>query len=560
MKMILLLLSFLLTLTIGTILGPAQPCYGQPNGDLSGPTKSIIIKGSKPTDFSHSIHADARIFCSQCHHDATGQPLDADTIAARTDSGALQCTGCHNNDFANIDLREKKTIFHTLCRGCHQSILDANRGPTRCGECHAIADGESMEGMTVEKIQETTDSNTCLGCHNHMSWYKDFIKKKSVHKPFLEMKCKRCHDVVRATEAEEQVKEQISSQPTKAGAEAMRIKWIGKDYTPEYIHWFTVPPAKVGKEIFIFGGMTEQDAFRAKINVPAISTLKEIKDDKTPPKISDVKVVEVKHGVFIGATIEWTTDESSDSLVTFGTENLDGKTQLDAQLLKKHRLNLSNLLPNTVYHFAVVSQDLFGNKAANPPLTFSTAKAFTTKNPETVQPAGKTPSTPSAKQGDADDTLKLKKEFFKINDNYAIKLTIGQPITVFLATYMPPATKSKKKASTWTMKDRINANNEIPEMHWVLADKAFTAVDLCLTCHVDMERKNLHPLKVPFPRHYGRPDDFMTYPDGRMACISCHDPHAADGRHLTRRDEKGLLCIACHIDKNDTLPEDFMVH
>ena len=66
-----------------------------------------------------------------------------------------------------------------------------------------------------------------------------------------------------------------------------------------------------------------------------------------------------------------------------------------------------------------------------------------------------------------------------------------------------------------------------------------------------------HPIGVRYPaqgRDY-RPESFVTaggrivLPDGRIECISCHDPHNRSGIKgmLVMSNRKSALCLTCHI-------------
>lgn len=64
--------------------------------------------------------------------------------------------------------------------------------------------------------------------------------------------------------------------------------------------------------------------------------------------------------------------------------------------------------------------------------------------------------------------------------------------------------------------------------------------EICALCH-----------ELPVPGHphepgkrpqFNLPDDFPMTNDGRTMCLTCHDPHGAQGSHLTRRDG----CDGCH--------------
>ncbi|HNO79102.1 MAG TPA: cytochrome c3 family protein [Phycisphaerae bacterium] len=66
-----------------------------------------------------------------------------------------------------------------------------------------------------------------------------------------------------------------------------------------------------------------------------------------------------------------------------------------------------------------------------------------------------------------------------------------------------------------------------------------------------------HPIGVPYPsnnREY-RPESFVTadgtvrLPEGRMECVSCHDPHNSAGidKLLVKSNRRSALCLTCHV-------------
>lgn len=94
-------------------------------------------------------------------------------------------------------------------------------------------------------------------------------------------------------------------------------------------------------------------------------------EDKTPPKITNIQVVNISGS---SATIKWTTDELSDSLVEFGLTTDYGETRADRTKTAFHQLTLSGLKPNTLYNFRVSSADAKGNTALSTNQTFSTSR------------------------------------------------------------------------------------------------------------------------------------------------------------------------------------------
>jgi hypothetical protein len=95
--------------------------------------------------------------------------------------------------------------------------------------------------------------------------------------------------------------------------------------------------------------------------------------DATPPVISGVAARNVTHAA---ATITWTTGETSDSQVEYGTTTAYGSaTTLDTSMVTAHSQDLSNLSASTTYHYHVMSRDAAGNLRVSNDYTFATAAA-----------------------------------------------------------------------------------------------------------------------------------------------------------------------------------------
>ena len=91
--------------------------------------------------------------------------------------------------------------------------------------------------------------------------------------------------------------------------------------------------------------------------------------DTTPPVISGVMA---SPGYNV-ATIAWTTDEGATSQVEYGlTIPYGNQTTKDANLVLNHSVQLTNLSPDTLYHYRVKSEDYAGNASASGDFTFTT--------------------------------------------------------------------------------------------------------------------------------------------------------------------------------------------
>jgi hypothetical protein len=72
------------------------------------------------------------------------------------------------------------------------------------------------------------------------------------------------------------------------------------------------------------------------------------------------------------AIITWNTNGNANSTVDYGTTTSYGSSSTDGDMAENHTISPYNLTPGTVYHFIVISADLFGNSATSPDSTFTT--------------------------------------------------------------------------------------------------------------------------------------------------------------------------------------------
>jgi hypothetical protein len=100
--------------------------------------------------------------------------------------------------------------------------------------------------------------------------------------------------------------------------------------------------------------------------------------DTTPPVISSVASNSLASN---SATINWTTDESSDSQVEYGpTTSYGSSSTLNTSLVTSHSVNLSGLSPSTAYHYRVKSKDSSNNQATSSDFTFTTQASSAPKS------------------------------------------------------------------------------------------------------------------------------------------------------------------------------------
>jgi len=93
--------------------------------------------------------------------------------------------------------------------------------------------------------------------------------------------------------------------------------------------------------------------------------------DTTPPVIKNISTSSETE---TSAVITWTTNKPASSHVEYGKNTDYGLTASSADLTTDHSLTVSNLLPNTAYHFRVTSTDKAGNQASSEDNIFVTAQ------------------------------------------------------------------------------------------------------------------------------------------------------------------------------------------
>ncbi|MFL6276030.1 MAG: fibronectin type III domain-containing protein, partial [Blastocatellia bacterium] len=117
-----------------------------------------------------------------------------------------------------------------------------------------------------------------------------------------------------------------------------------------------------------WGSTTRRDVFIVKIP-PASGG----GSDTSAPVVSAIAGANV---TATGATLNWTTNEVSDTQVEYGTSaNYGSSTALNSTPATSHSASLSGLAANTAYHFRVKSRDAAGNLAASGDMLFTTPSA-----------------------------------------------------------------------------------------------------------------------------------------------------------------------------------------
>src|SRR5207249_1637211 len=153
--------------------------------------------------------------------------------------------------------------------------------------------------------------------------------------------------------------------------------------TASYGSTTTLDPTLGSSHTAVLAGLTGSTTYHYRVrskdaagNLATSSDSTFTTSDITPPVITGVTTTIV---AATSATIQWTTNEVSDSQVEFGlTSSYGSATTLNGALVTGHSMVLSNLSPATTYHYRVDSRDAAGNLATSGDFTVTTAVLDTT--------------------------------------------------------------------------------------------------------------------------------------------------------------------------------------
>lgn len=367
------------------------------------------------------------------------------------------------------------------------------------------------ENVLAKDSDDVSSGDACLKCHQKV--WDNAVNKSYIHKPFLEKKCVLCH-----IQDDESVgkSRQFMQDPTVNWLESRRVT------TPN--HWFMVPFADIKDHVHVEYQVPGQGTIVEEITVPPIEELTELIDDGKPPEIDDITVKDLNRGLFLTATISWTTDELSTSQVYYGLKKLNRKSDHTFNYTKNHSVQLSELKFKEKYKFKVVSSDIFGNMAESKEYRFSTAKAKS--------------KFPEADGGDTYSDFQKKFKLYKLEDKCVFRIAANRPILVALG--IPKEIESKK--------EKLAADGVVPEKH-NLKDVLMTNTTACEPCHGKYVKDRNHPINVSAKPGMAIPEEYFVLSNGNITCMTCHSAHGSDIEYRLVKSSKRELCIGCHLNK-----------
>lgn len=253
-------------------------------------------------------------------------------------------------------------------------------------------------------------------------------------------------------------------------------------------------------------------------------------DDKTPPFVSMVEVKKIEISVFINGEISWETDELSDSMVEYGTTEGYGYSSYSDIYTKKHTFKLNNLERNRIYHYRVISSDLYGNKVISKDYTFDTSKAFNYDYTANRQ---------------REDTIMPDFKDIKFL-NVKTKKGLMSNIVIYFTTSSEVSSSVEYTEKKEAGKGAGLVANEKPHSEIILKNRKESGIDACVTCH---RQGASHPVGVTSKGNIRIPNNLPTAEGNIMTCVTCHTPHGGKERYLARVDFKRDICVLCHLDR-----------
>ncbi len=355
----------------------------------------------------------------------------------------------------------------------------------------------------------------CESCHDdHLN---RSLRRRFVHMPFQEKKCRQCHTVQESHQG-------LSQQRARNRANTQRVQWLEESIQPAMNHYFLFSSQDVSGTVVVEAAMPQGGTSRQELTLPPVREMQMVSNDGRAPKVSNVRLIEVVRGIYIEATIAWQTDEPAKSIIEYGIGAMGIKVGSDNRLARDHRLTLSGLKRNQEYNYQILSEDRFGNHTTAGPYYFST---------KGVRYQQRSMAAEYSRRG---SNVKLIHGATRNNDgqvvlqiaaNRAVSLSIGK---------QAGETNLAQAAATGASKPS----------HPKLKEKRDVTINTCYTCHENTKSGRSHPVNVRPRRGMTIPREYSTLSDGRMTCMSCHDDHASNMEFRLIKSSKKELCIGCH--------------
>jgi predicted CXXCH cytochrome family protein len=345
-------------------------------------------------------------------------------------------------------------------------------------------------------------------------WEKEILRS-FVHEPFLNKQCLSCHGA-RGT-----------GSPASPGAAASGVRWIQKFTAAETSHWYAFKTAKRNPRLLLEVNDNQTSHLSKEILLPPLAILPEPPTYTAPPQISDVRISEVPSGLLTGVMITWKTDRPTNAVVSYGGKQMNLTADDSYHYTIDHAIIITCAKQCLNFKYMVVSEDISGLKTVSDIYSMGLPVAEGEVRAEAVVAPAPGPGA-----------LKIEPTIFRRGDRYLINVDADRPVQIALGIRSdsegePPAQGADQKI----------------RRHVITADESYTNTGSCMKCHGGHKMVSDHPINV-FPKPgVTIPPEYPLLIDGRIACTTCHAPHASDLRFRTVKDPAQGLCLPCHPDR-----------
>jgi predicted CXXCH cytochrome family protein len=346
---------------------------------------------------------------------------------------------------------------------------------------------QTLKSVTVSEDEKVAE---CVECHEET--YLAMVREKFVH-PGAERDCKSCH--VKQAEKVEEIPAEV--------------------YAMESLIFLDVEKKTTSVVTVRVKDRAGREALSDEVSFTTLTLTEKMTDDM-PPLITNLRVEELRGGVFYAAVVAWDTDKLCTSAVEWG---LPGATVtrlfMDDQYTRDHRTVVSGLSEGRQYILRVISKDPFGNTAVSEDLRV-----------ETVRPFSKEIEGPYAFPSVEEVSV------VKVGKRTALRWKTNIETTAVVA-----------------LSTAITGENSDDPHFPGFAEPKYVGLYGCLTkdCHEGNIHKELsHPTGTLSWKKFKTPTDLPLVEGSVMLCITCHTPHGGDHIYRLRKAE-AELCDSCHL-------------
>lgn len=354
---------------------------------------------------------------------------------------------------------------------------------------------------------DVVPTDSCCRCHGAVC--ADSAGKRYVHAPVLENMCAVCH-VKGAGQTKVEEKESTAA-----------VEWFVRDNQEDDEHWFELPSTLAGTPLALLATANGGTVLSQEITLPPLEQAEPFPARQGGAAIYDLRVVEVKKGVFLSARIAWKTDTITDAQVFYGEGNLEASTFLDDRWDTEHEITIAGLDAHRRYTFVAVSHDIFGNKAVSPQRVLATDDFY-----------DHAPAPPSLQSR---DELEVRSRFYQDQGRFFARFASSRPVSLRLG-------RNSHQAAVGS----TGQGGQLPLAHPELTDVYALTITVCVGCHPDAKGPLSHPVDVRPKAGMHIPPEYAIMPDGRLSCMSCHQAHASDHEYRLTRARRKDLCLGCH--------------